>query len=150
WAAGGSVPGVPDNPTPVDVINMSLGGGVPCQAFMQDAVDIAVGLGTTVVVAAGNSSANVAGYSPGGCDGVLAVAGTGPDNTRYTYTNFGERISVAAPAGSGVVRNEDQVLSTMNSGATVQESDAYAWYHGTSMATPHVAGTVALVLQANE
>lgn len=148
WASGGNVPGVPDNPTPADVINMSLGGGVACQTFMQDAIDIALANGSLVVVAAGNSSSNIANYSPAGCDGALAVAGTGPNNTRYLNTNFGLGISVAAPAGSGVLPEEDQVLSTLNTGTTVQAEDAYAWYAGTSMAAPHVAGTVALVLEA--
>src|SRR5690606_17209582 len=148
WASGGNGPGVPDNPTPADVINMSLGGGVACQTFMQDAIDIALANGSLVVVAAGNSSSNIANYSPAGCDGALAVAGTGPNNTRYLNSNFGLGISVAAPAGSGVLPEEDQVLSTLNTGTTVQAEDAYAWYAGTSMAAPHVAGTVALVLEA--
>ena len=148
WASGGTVAGVPDNATPAHVINLSLGGGTTCQAFMQDAIDIAVANGTTVVIAAGNSSADVSNYSPAGCQGVMAIAGTGPDNNRYLNTNFGRHISVAAPAGSGVVPAENQVLSTMNAGATVQGEDAYAWYAGTSMAAPHVAGTAALMMQA--
>ncbi|MEN1939630.1 S8 family serine peptidase [Luteimonas sp. MJ174] len=148
WASGGSVPGVPDNTTPAHVINLSLGGAIACPTDMQDAIDIAVANGTSVVVAAGNSSSDIANYAPAGCNGVIVVAGTGPDNTRYAATNHGVGISVAAPAGSGVMPNEDQVLSTLNSGATVQEDDAYAWYAGTSMATPHVAATAALMMEA--
>ncbi|MEN1927822.1 S8 family serine peptidase [Luteimonas sp. MJ250] len=148
WASGGSVPGVPDNATPANIINLSLGGAIACPTDMQDAIDIAVENGTSVVVAAGNSSSDIANYSPAGCDGVIVVAGTGPDNTRYAATNFGTGISVAAPAGSGVMPSEDQVLSTLNSGLTVQEDDAYAWYAGTSMAAPHVAGTAALMMEA--
>ena len=149
WASGGSVPGVPANETPAHIINLSLGGATVCPAAMQDAVDIARSNGTMVIAAAGNSSSEVADFSPAGCNGVVAVAGTGPNNTKYASTNFGEGISVAAPAGSGVVPETDQVLSTLNDGAEGQGADSYAWYAGTSMASPHVAGTAALILEAS-
>lgn len=148
WASGGTVPGVPANPNPAHIINMSLGGSVACPVAMQDAIDDANSRGVTVIAAAGNSSANVANFSPAGCDGVMAVAGTGPNNTKYASTNYGAGISVAAPAGSGVVPETNQVLSTLNTGAEGPEDDSYAWYAGTSMASPHVAGTAALMMQA--
>ena len=148
WASGGSVDGVPDNATPAHIINLSLGGATACPTAMQDAIDMAIANGTTVIAAAGNSSADVAGFSPAGCDGVIAVAGTGPDNTKYARTNYGPGISVAAPAGSGVTPETNQVLSTLNDGAEGQGADSYAWYAGTSMAAPHVAGTAALMMDA--
>ena len=148
WASGGTVPGVPDNATPAHIINLSLGGATACPTAMQDAINVAIGNGTTVVVAAGNSGTDIAGYSPAGCNGVIAVAGTGPNNTKYARTNYGPGISVAAPAGSGVVPETDQVLSTLNTGTEGPLADAYAWYAGTSMAAPHVAGTAALMMQA--
>lgn len=145
WASGGTVDGIPDNETPADVINMSLGGSGACNAVLQDAIDIAVDNGTVVVASAGNSSSDVSGFQPASCDGAMAIAGTGPSNTPYAATNFGSLIAVAAPAGSGVQPAEDQVLSTLNSGLTVQEDDSYAWYAGTSMAAPHVSGVIAMI-----
>ena len=53
WAAGLHVDGVPDNPHPADVINMSFGGSGFSQT-MQDAVNDAVGAGAIIVAAAGN------------------------------------------------------------------------------------------------
>ena len=148
WASGGQVGDLPLNPTPADVINVSLGGGGVCSELMQDAIDIVNANGSIVVVAAGNASGDVATYQPASCDGVITVAGTGPNNTKYASTNFGEEIEVAAPAGSGVQPAENQVLSTLNDGAEGPGADSYAWYAGTSMATPHVVGTVALMLEA--
>lgn len=148
WASGGTVAGVPANATPANVINLSLGGTTVCPTAMQDAIDIAIANGTVVVAAAGNSSANVSGFSPAGCNGVIAVAGTGPNNTAYASTNFGTRINVAAPAGSGSQPATNQVLSTLNAGLEGQGADSYAWYAGTSMAAPHVAGTIALMMEA--
>ncbi|WP_336924255.1 S8 family serine peptidase, partial [Streptomyces sp. JWR5-1] len=49
WSSGGSVRGVPANPNPADVINMSLGGGGSCDAGTQSAINGAVSRGTTVV-----------------------------------------------------------------------------------------------------
>src|SRR5690606_35071991 len=74
WASGGTVSGVPANATPAEVINMSLGGGGYCSSTYQNAINSAVSRGTVVVVAAGNSNANVANFTPASCSNVIAVA----------------------------------------------------------------------------
>ncbi|RPE77007.1 S8 family peptidase [Vulcaniibacterium tengchongense] len=148
WASGGSVPGVPDNPTPAEVINLSLGGSGACSVAEQAAYSAAVARGTTIVVAAGNSSADAAGYSPASCNDVIAVSAVGPTGELADYSNFGSVVDVAAPGGSGVVPAEDNILSTLNLGTQGQEGEGYAWMAGTSMAAPHVAGIVALMQAA--
>ena len=63
WASGGTVSGVPANANPAEVINMSLGGSGACSSTYQNAINAAVARGTTVVVAAGNSNADAAGFT---------------------------------------------------------------------------------------
>lgn len=149
WASGGSVTGVPDNANPAEVINLSLGGSGACSVAEQAAYTAAAGRGTTVVVAAGNSGADAANYSPASCDDVITVSAVGPTGLA-DYSNFGSVVDVAAPGGSGVVPAEDNVLSTLNLGTQGPTTEGYAWYAGTSMAAPHVAGIVALMQSAAE
>ena len=143
WAAGGTVEGVPANPTPAEVINMSLGGGGACDTPTQLAIDYAVAHGTTVVVAAGNDKKDASAFSPASCDNVVTVAATDNTGARANYSNFGDVVDLAAPGGEGDVR----ILSTMNPGATSPTApvDYYVGYNGTSMASPHVAGVAALM-----
>lgn len=148
WASGGTVTGVPANATPAEVINLSLGGGGACPVAMQTAIDGAISRGTTIVTAAGNGSSDVAGHTPSNCSNVIAVSAVGPTGTLAGYSNFGNLVDVAAPGGSGVAPAEDNVLSTLNAGLQGPTTEAYAWYAGTSMAAPHVAGTVALMQAA--
>ncbi|MEB3222700.1 MAG: S8 family peptidase [Candidatus Sericytochromatia bacterium] len=115
-----------------DVISLSLGGPGGKDA-KQAAVDYARAKGAVVVAAMGNNGANVAVY-PGASKGAIGVGATTADDTRATFSNFGNWIAVGAPG--------HQILSTVPDGG-------YATFSGTSMATPHVAGLAGLVRSAS-
>ncbi|UNK49126.1 S8 family peptidase [Lysobacter sp. S4-A87] len=137
WASGGAVAGVPENPYPAEVLNLSLSHRASCGRTYQRAIDSAVSRGTTIVVAAGNESADVAGSSPASCDNVIAVAATTRPGRRAGFSNYGGKVDVAAPGS--------HILSTLNSGSTRPETEIYGTRSGTSMAAPHVTGVVAII-----
>jgi serine protease len=127
------------------VLNLSLGGTGACDTTTQNAINSARSRGAVVVVAAGNSNTNAINSSPANCAGVITVAATNRSGGKASYSNYGTNVTIAAPGGD----NGAGILSTLNSGTTTPAADNYAWYMGTSMATPHVAGVVALMLSAN-
>src|SRR4029078_13353764 len=94
-------------------------------------------------VAAGNENHNASQDSPANCSGVITVAAVRRNAGKASYSTFGATVEVAAPGGSG---GANSVLSTLNTGTTTPGSDSYALYNGTSMATTHVSGGVALML----
>jgi serine protease len=145
WASGGTVSGVPNIAARAQVINMSLGGGGACDTTTQSAINGARSRGTVVVVAAGNENQNASNSNPANCSGVIAVAATGKSGGRASYSNYGTVVDVAAPGGD----TGAAILSTLNAGTKAPGADSYAGYMGTSMATPHVAGVVALMLSKN-
>lgn len=154
WASGGSVDGVPDNATPAEVINLSLGARSACEPYIQDAIDGAVARGTTVVVAAGNSNADVSAFAPANCRNVIVVGANGLTGKRAFYSNHGAGVSVSAPGG-GFYRFDNAsgpewmpggfIWSTFNFGMEGPEAPAFAANVGTSMAAPHVAAIVAMM-----
>jgi serine protease len=148
WSSGGSVSGVPSNANPAEVLNLSLGGSGTCPSTTQSAINTARSNGSVVVVAAGNSNANAANYTPASCSGVVTVASVDRSGNRAYYSNYGSAIDLAAPGGETQV-SSNGVLSTLNSGTSTPGSDNYSFYQGTSMAAPHIAGVAALMYAAN-
>ncbi|MCW4454254.1 S8 family serine peptidase [Flavobacterium sp. MXW15] len=149
WASGGTVAGIPANPNPAEIINMSLGGSGACGTVYQDAINGAVSRGTTVVVAAGNSAANAANYRPASCDNVISVGATRITGGIASYSNYGAVVDLSAPGGGGGVDGNPggYVWQAWYSGATTPTSGDYSYVGmgGTSMASPHVAAVGALV-----
>ncbi|NML60626.1 S8 family serine peptidase [Massilia sp. RP-1-19] len=148
WASGGTVSGVPANANVAKVINMSLGGGGACDTTSQNAINSARSRGTVVIVAAGNENTNASNSNPANCAGVVTVAATNRSGGRAWYSNYGTVVDVAAPGGDTSV-SANGILSTLNAGTGAPGADNYAFYQGTSMATPHVAGVAALMLSKN-
>jgi serine protease len=145
WTSGGSVNGVPANANKARVLNLSLGGSGSCDNTTQNAINGARARGAVVVVAAGNANVDAVSSSPANCAGVITVAAVGRGGGKASYSNYGSVVDLAAPGGDSGAG----ILSTLNSGTAGPASDSYAYYMGTSMATPHVAGVAALMLAAN-
>ena len=148
WAVGIPVTGVPNNVNPVKVINLSLSSSGPasCSSTYSTAIAEARAAGAVIVVAAGNNDGNANSYSPGNCGGVISVAATNRQGGKASYSNFGTVVDVAAlGGGQGFANDPGGILSTANDGTDLPGVDNYLFYQGTSMATPHVTGTVALM-----
>lgn len=120
------------NPGMRVVENLSLGGPAYSQ-LIKDAVDSALQGNVLVIAAAGNDGKATVLF-PAGYPGVMAVGAITPANDRATFSTYGSHLSVVAP---GV-----DIYSTFLAGS-------FQYLSGTSMATPHVSGTAALVRARN-
>ena len=132
-----------------NIINMSFGGPAFSQT-VQDAVLDARAEGAILVAAAGNESTRLA-YYPASLDGVISVSAVDLNLHKAAYSNFGSFVDVAAPGGdtSADLNGDDfgdGILSTLGN---EQGEFFYRFYQGTSMAAPHVAGLLALMLAVN-
>jgi subtilisin family serine protease len=110
-----------------DIVNMSLQYSVG-SAYLQTAVQYAANVGVPMIAATGNSNAAVA--FPARWPETIAVAASNRFDARWTQSNFGPEVDVTAPG--------DTIYSLGLAGS-------YSTRSGTSMATPHVTGTVALM-----
>lgn len=167
WAAGLPVPGVPNNSNPARVINLSLGAAGTCPLTYSTAITDARNTGALVIAATGNEN-QLQITTPANCPGVIAVTAHTLQGDSADYANVGPGTSISAPGGGACFTPDGSgfVCSTRSAGeinywvwstglwgpTTPTSTDSQGnsgpnnkFSTGTSMATPHVAGTAALL-----
>ena len=155
WAAGITVPGTPVNPTPAQIINLSLGGSGVCSTAYQAAVNEITSLGVLIVASVGNDGGAVA--APANCGGVLGVTGIRHAGTKVGFSNLGAGADIGAPGGNCVNVGSPclfPITSALNAGVTTPGASTYTDHDaninvGTSFSAPLVAGAAALIHSLN-
>jgi subtilisin family serine protease len=116
------------------VANMSLGGSI--SSALDQAVANSIAAGVSYAIAAGNSNANACNASPARVASANTVGATTSSDARSSFSNFGTCVDIFAPGSS--------ITSAWHTSNTATNTIS-----GTSMASPHVAGALALYLQTN-
>lgn len=133
------------------VINMSLGGSEPGHASIKErAIQRAVDAGVTVVVAAGNDTADATTYCPSCVDEAIVVAAYNIEREDAWFSNWGDSVDVCAPGvdiiSDGCYLTEEEALA-----GGIQKKDVqnyvgrYVSKNGTSMACPHITALAGLM-----
>lgn len=154
WAAGVDVAGVPTNPTPARVVNLSLGASpAACPPYVQDAVDLVASHNAIVVASTGNDGSSSGVSALASCDGVLGVGAHNKDGDATNYSNMGSHLALTAPAGGDcrtlAACDTTPVLALSNNGYEQPGMELHATeFAGTSAAAPMVSGAAALVMAA--
>ncbi|MDP2006616.1 MAG: S8 family peptidase [Rubrivivax sp.] len=153
WAAGLSVPGVPINPNPAKVLNLSLGGVDSCSAGYLSTVNEVLAQGAVIVAAAGNSAGGAV-NAPANCPGVIGVLALRHAGLKVGFSDLGPQIAIAAPGGNCINTTDGTpclypLLTATNSGTrgplASRWTDSYDASVGTSFSSPLVAATAGLM-----
>ena len=138
----------------IDVMSLSLGGPIVIpgatnngDSSISQALDVAVEAGIVTVVAIGNGNLGIAAHPasasyPGDSVKAITVGSVNDDHNREIYSSRG-------PTGDGRLKPDVMAPGGAIMSASAGSGDGYVSYSGTSMATPHVAGVAALMIQAN-
>jgi serine protease len=153
WAAGIPVSGVPNNPYPARIENMSFGGTGNCPLLYADVIGQLTAKGVLVVVSAGNEGGPV--DAPANCAGVAGVAGLRHAGTKVGYSSLGPEVALSAPAGNCPTGSPCTypITTTVNQGTTTPGANGYTDQVspnlGTSFSAPLVSGIAGLMLAVN-
>jgi len=144
WSVGEQVPGVPINPTPASIINLSLSGpSASCSRTLQTAIDVATARGALVVAAAGSTGANTAGQTPANCANVIVVGSTDRKGVRTPTSGFGSEVTLSALGGDMSVRTTNGIRTTTNKGRYRPGEPGIGYFQSSSAATARVSGALA-------
>jgi serine protease len=162
WSIGVKLSGIPANPNPAKVVNLSIGSSSFSTCYSnsptQLAIDESKRRNVTLVTAAGNDNQLATNSYPGNCYGNITIGATGITGDRAYYSNYAGYsrnqdifigVDISAPGGDDLVGYNKPanglIWSTLNDGKTTVGRATYGGEQGTSMASPVAAGVVALM-----